>query len=278
MTASTMTKHDVLTEQEMSGFVMNQRIVRQIEHFREKMKLEKGQMNILDWGCGRGRAVAWLRAHGYNAFGVDIDREPIENCRQLFSARGMDADAIISLLDDGEETKFPDDFFHFSCSDGVFEHVRNMEQVAANLRRLTAPGGVGVHFFPAHKHLVEIHLLLPFVHWLPKNKLRKMYIFLWLLLGKGPGWKELQGKSKWKQAHAYYEYTVLKAYYRTPRTITEVFARYGFEVDFVPLADFGLEEHPLLARLAGSKALRSLLNWGMRHFGQVGLLITKKER
>jgi SAM-dependent methyltransferase len=278
MATNTMTKHDILTAQEMSGFAMNQRIVRQIERFREKMDLEKGQMNILDWGCGRGRAVAWFRAHGYNAFGVDIDSEPIENCRQLFSARGIDAGAVISLLENGEETKFPNGFFHFTCSDGVFEHVRDIERVAANLKRLTAPGSIGVHFFPAHRHVVEIHLLIPFVHWLPKNKLRKIYILLWLLLGKGPGWKELQGKSKWEQAHAYYEYIVFKTYYRTPRKITEVFARHGFKVDFIPLADFGLEKHPLLARWAGFKALRPLLDWGMRNFGQVGLLITKKER
>ncbi|UCC97009.1 MAG: methyltransferase domain-containing protein [Phycisphaerales bacterium] len=277
MAGNTMTKHDILTEQEMSGFAMNQRVVRQIEHFREKMNLEKSQMNILDWGCGRGRAVAWLRADGYNAFGADVDAEPIENCRPLFTARGMDANALISLLEDGEERKFPDDFFHFTCSDGVFEHVRDIEQVAATFERLTVAGGVGVHFFPAHKHVVEIHLFMPFVHWLPENKLRKIYILLWLLLGKGPGWKELRGRSKWEQAHAYYEYSALKTYYRTPRQITEVFARHGFKVDFISLADFGLERHPLLARLAGFRVLRPLLDWGMRNVGQVGLLITKKK-
>jgi len=118
---------------------------------------------------------------------------------------------------------------------------------------------------------------MPFVHWLPKNKLRKIYILLWLLLSKGPRWKELRGKSKWEQAHAYYEYTIFKTYYRTPRKITDVFVRHGFKVDFIPLADFGLEKHPLLARLAGLRLLRPPLDWGMCNFGQVGLLITKND-
>jgi len=272
-----MTKHDVLTEQEMSSFTLSPRIVRQIEHFRLAMNLEKSRMNILDWGCGRGRSVAWLRAQGYNAFGTDIDAEPVDNCRDLLAARGLDADSIISVMEDGKERQFPDNFFHLSFSEGVFEHVKDIEKVAANLERLTAPGGVGVHFFPAHKHFVEIHLFMPFVHWLPKNGLRRVCIRLLLSLGKGPRWKELQGKSKAEQAEAYYEYIVHKTYYRTPRAITDIFERHKFHVSFIPLADFGLDKHPLLDRLVRLKPLRPLLDWGMRNFGQVGLIITRKE-
>ena len=277
MSENTMTKHDALTQEEMSSFNLNSRIFRHIEYFRDKMNLEKSQMNILDWGCGRGRAIAWLRARGYNAFGTDIDPEPVNNCRGLLSACGLDADSIISLMDDGEEKQFPDNFFHLSFSEGVFEHVKDIEQVAANLKRLTVPGGVGVHFFPAHKHFVEIHLFMPFVHWLPKNKLRKICILLFLLLGIGPKWKELESKSRTEQAQAYYEYIIHKTYYRTPRIITDVFARNKFKVDFIPLAEFGLDKYPVLKKLVKFKALQPLLNWGMRNFGQVGLIITREE-
>ena len=164
MTKDAMTKHDVLTKEEMSHFTLNQRIFRQIEYFRHKMNLKKGDMNILDWGCGRGRAVTWLRSRGYNAFGTDIDSEPVNNCGDMLSTTGLDTKAIISLLENGEEKQFPDNFFHLTFSEGVFEHVKNIEQVAANLKRLTIPGGVGVHFFPAHKHFIEIHLFMPFLH------------------------------------------------------------------------------------------------------------------
>jgi len=276
MSTEAMTKHDVLTENEMSNFNFNQRILKQIELLRKKMNLEKNEINILDWGCGRGRAVIWLRAQGYNAFGTDIDPEPLTNCRDLLTDRGLDAESIISLLDGGIEKKFQENFFHFCFSDGVFEHIKDIEQVASNLKRLIAPGGVGVHFFPAHRHFVEIHLLMPFVHWLPKNKVRKIYISLLLLLGRNPRWKELHGKSRQERAQAYYEYIVNKTYYRSPRKIKEVFTRHNFKVDFISFADFGLENHPLLKKLVKLKRLQPLLNWGMRNFGQVGLVITKK--
>src|SRR4030042_4313371 len=178
-----MTKHDVLTEKEMSEFTMNDRILRNIEYYRNKMNLKKSDMNILDWGCGRGRSVAWLREQGYNAFGVDIDPEPINNCRNLLSSRGLDTDSIISLIENGEEKKIPRAFFHLSFSDGVFEHVKDIEQVASNLKRLTAPGGVGIHFFPAHKHFIEIHLVCRLLHEKKKNNPRKSDFFILQLLG-----------------------------------------------------------------------------------------------
>lgn len=277
MIEDTLTKHDILTEDEMSNFSMSPRIFKYIEYFRNKMNLKSSDMNVLDWGCGRGRSVVWLREQGYNAFGTDIDPEPLGNCHELLSSRGLDAESIVSLMENGKEKKFPDKFFHLSFSEGVFEHVKDIEQVATNLKSLTAPGGVGVHFFPAHRHFVEIHLFMPFLHWLPKNKLRKIYISLLLLLGIGPRWKELRGKSRREQAQAYYEYIVNKTYYRTPRAIQDVFTCNKFKVDFIPLADFGLEKHPLLAKLVKFKPLQPLLNWGMRNFGQVGLVITRKE-
>lgn len=276
MRKNTMTKHDALTQDEMSSYSMNPRIFRWIEYYRNKMNLEKNQMNLLDWGCGRGRTVLWLRERGYAAFGTDIDPEPINNCCELLSANGIDTDLVISLMEDGTEKKFQESSFHLSFSNGVFEHVKNLEQVAENLKKLTTPGGVGVHFFPAHRHFTEIHLFMPFLHWLPKNKLRKIYIRFMLMLGIDPKWKELQGKCKSEQAQGYYEYIMNKTYYKTPRMITDIFTRNKFKVDFIHLVNFGLDKHLLLNKLVKFKPLQPLLDWGMRNFGQIGLIITRE--
>jgi len=275
MPYNSLTKHDVLTEDEMLNFSISPRIFRFIEYYRNRMHLKNSEMNVLDWGCGRGRSVVWLRERGYNAFGTDIDPEPLGNCRKLLASRALDPDSLVSLLDNGEEKKFTDNFFHLSFSEGVFEHVRDIEQVAANLARVTATGGVGVHFFPAHRHFVEIHLFMPLLHWLPKNRLRKICISFLLMFGAGPAWKELKGKTRQEQAQAYYEYIINKTYYRAPRELTDIFTRHGFKVDFIPLKDFGLEKHPLLAKLVRIKRLQPFLNWAMRNFGQMGLILTK---
>lgn len=44
-----VTKHDTLTEKDMSGFKMNKDILRYIEDYRNTRNLKKNDMNILDW-------------------------------------------------------------------------------------------------------------------------------------------------------------------------------------------------------------------------------------
>ena len=43
-----LTKHDVLTESEMSNFSMSPRIFKYIEYFRDKMNLRSSDVNVLD--------------------------------------------------------------------------------------------------------------------------------------------------------------------------------------------------------------------------------------
>jgi 2-polyprenyl-3-methyl-5-hydroxy-6-metoxy-1,4-benzoquinol methylase len=277
MQANELTKHDVLTEQEMANFVFNSRILKQLERCRKKLNLEKDQMNILDWGCGRGRAVVWLREQGYKAFGVDIDLEPVENCRNLLSSRGVNPDSLIYLIQNNTAKEFPDKHFHFIFSYGVFEHIKDLDQVAAEFKRIMAPEAIGAHFFPAHKHLVETHLRMPFLHWLPKNGLRMICFKSTLMLGKGPKWKELQGMTKEQQAQVYYNYTVSKTFYRSPALLREVFSKVGLNIEFISLDDYGVDEYPVLKALVKIKPLRPFLNWAMRNFGRVGLLITNDE-
>ncbi|MBC8393732.1 MAG: class I SAM-dependent methyltransferase [Deltaproteobacteria bacterium] len=276
MTQNVLTKHDVLTVNEMSKFTLNARILRYIERCREAMNLEKSEMNLLDWGCGRGRAILFLRSQGYNACGTDIDPEPVNNCRELLSGHDHDPESVISLMEGGEERQFPDAYFHLSFSEGVFEHVKNLEQVARNLKRVTKPGGKAIHLFPARRHFVEIHLRMPFLHWLPKNALRRFYISFLLLLGKGPKWKEVNSKSRSEQVQVYYDYINDKTYYRKLSSIIDIFQRNRFEVEIMPLADFGLDKHPILKRFVKFKPLRPMLDWAMRNFGQVGLLLTRR--
>ena len=74
-----MSKHNILTEEEFLKFTPNKRILNYIEIYRKENGLKRGDMNILEWGCGRGCEVLWLRKEGYKVYGIDIDNEPINN-------------------------------------------------------------------------------------------------------------------------------------------------------------------------------------------------------
>jgi len=270
-----MSKHDLLTEEEMSKFTMNPDVLRYIEHFRDKMGLKNQEMTILDWGCGRGRSVAYLRQHGYEAYGVDIDPEPIENAKELFLKRGLDANEILTTLNGENKTRFPDNFFDFIFSWQVFEHVKNLDQVAAELARITKPGGVGLHVYPGHRYIVEGHLFMPFIHWLPKNKLRKIGIHLWLLLGKDPKWPQLEGKSKTEKAGVYYEYSINKTFYRSWRTVRNIFERNGWGVDF-PF-EHKLKKLGFFYTFTKFKPVRLMAIWGFLNFRSVELVTIKED-
>ncbi len=70
-------KGDVLTEEDMASFTLNPYWLRGLTDFEKESGLDKSQIRILDWGCGRRRAVARLREMGYAALGVYIDGRPL---------------------------------------------------------------------------------------------------------------------------------------------------------------------------------------------------------
>jgi 2-polyprenyl-3-methyl-5-hydroxy-6-metoxy-1,4-benzoquinol methylase len=111
-----MSDTDLLTQREFDGFKPHPIMVDHIERSRASFGVPKMDFRIVDWGCGRGALVLWLRDRGYDTVGVDIDPH--------------------------------------------------------------AP----------HLRLVEAHLFMPFVHWLPKNAAHKWLIGLFVLAGIEPRW------------------------------------------------------------------------------------------
>jgi SAM-dependent methyltransferase len=161
------------------------------------------------------------------------------------------------LSNSGNKTNFTDGFFHFIFSQQVLEHVRDLESLATEAFRVTAPGGIGFHVYPAHKRVGEGHLYMPFVHWLPKNRLRELTIRFFLMLGKNPGWKEMRGKSIAEQAGAYYEYSLNHTFYRHWRDVANTFEKTGFTAKFITLGHIRIENSRVLSRLLKIRPVRA---------------------
>lgn len=266
----------MLTAQEMGKFRVNPGVIRYLEYCQSQLKIDKSKMNILDYGCGRGRTVAKLREMGYSAYGVDIDPEPIKNAEKYYLEIGYDIRNILSLIDPNGRLNHPDDFFHFVFSNQVFEHVKDIEQVASELCRVTCKGGMGLHIYPAHKYIVEGHLYMPFVHWLPKNRLRKLSISIWLVLGKDPKWKELEAKTFRQKVEVYYCYSLEKTYYRKWAAVRKIFQEYGFSVQFVTVENPRIKKIPLIGKLIKFKPFHRLINFLLLNFVRVELLLRKR--
>ena len=227
------TKHDVLKEEELAGFSVNPAVRNRIESFVRSIDppLLKERINVLDWGCGRGRSVAKLLEQGFNAYGVDIDEITMRNGYELLEQRGYNPPDVLMHVD--ETSRFENGFFHIIFSEEVFHHVADLRSVAKELSRLTRSGGIGIHCFPGSKNIIEMHLSMPFIHWLPKNVARKLTIALMLKMGKGTTqkWPETLDKSFWGTVCVYYDYLNEKTYYRDIQEVCDTLRCVGFEVE-----------------------------------------------
>lgn len=133
------------------------------------------KLRILDFGCGRGLLVAFLRSKDFDAYGVDISEKYISATRAYFS-QNYGNENVLSVVGDRSRTLFDDGYFDIILSDQVLEHVEHLEHVANEVSRLLKPGGVALHILPPRWRLVEPHMKIPFVHWLPKRNERKLAI------------------------------------------------------------------------------------------------------
>jgi SAM-dependent methyltransferase len=196
---------------------INPEVLRRVEALRPK--------RVLDFGCGRGVEVLELLRLGYDAVGADIDRAEVAVGRRLLADEGEAADRL-HVMDD--RIPFDDESFDFVFSQEVLEHVEDLAPVAQELYRVTAPGGVQYHVFPARFRPMETHLEQPFVHWLPENRARRYAI---QALGRvGVGLPNRGTQPLAEHARDAYRYTLERTFYRSHHAIRAEFERPGFRV------------------------------------------------
>ncbi len=274
-----MSKNEYLSTQEISQFNIKGPFPSILESFAREHGLEPDEINILDWGCGRGRFVLKLRQMGYNAYGVDIDPVTIEHGRKAFEELGYTGSTFDGIqfplvaLEPGQATLFPPEAFHCLFSGQVLEHVSDLNSTAAEMARLTRPGGIGYHNYPAYRHIREAHLYMPFVHWLPKNRLRRYMIAFYLTMRLSPKWPELNGQSLDKQITTYYQYSISKTFYRPASQVKQIFENAGFDARLSPALPRHLSK---LKPFMKSRLFGSVLNSLLTDFVLAELYLTKR--
>ena len=100
---------------------------------------------VLDAGCGAGRNLRYLLAHGYDCHGIDRDASAIAQLRREAQALGWeDADARF-VAGGAESLPWPDGAFDAVISSAVLHFADDrphFERMIAELWRVLAPGGL----------------------------------------------------------------------------------------------------------------------------------------
>lgn len=125
---------------------------------------------ILDNGCGLGAYLAAFEPYSSERYGLEIELD------RAVSALAS-SDGIVQGV--GEHIPFADDSFDFVFSNEVIEHVQDDALYAAEMVRVTRPGGRILLFCPNRWYPVEQHGIfwnghykfgnIPLVNYLPDS-------------------------------------------------------------------------------------------------------------
>ena len=99
---------------------------------------------VLDVGCGAGYGSAHLARHGAKVLAFDGSAVAIEHSRLRYAGDTV----TFEVADLNEPLPLGDGAFDLVFSSNVFEHVGNVDALAAECARVLAPGGVAVIAVP----------------------------------------------------------------------------------------------------------------------------------
>src|ERR671937_2226781 len=107
----------------------------------------------LDVGCGDGRLTAELSA--LKLCGVDVSRVALERARQRLAG---DVDLI--EIEPDEPLPLEDARYDLALCAETLEHVRDVQLLLSEIRRVLRPGGTLAVTTPAHSRLTGLKVLL----------------------------------------------------------------------------------------------------------------------
>jgi SAM-dependent methyltransferase len=147
---------------------------RRLAMVREFVALEGAR--VLDVGCGIGTYVRRFRQYSDDVHGIEVEEERVAEA-------SAELPNIVHAF--GEDLPYPDDHFDLVFSNEVIEHVDDDRLTAAEMVRVTRPGGIIVAFAPNRLYPFETHGAyfggryvfgnIPLVNWLP-DPLRDRFV------------------------------------------------------------------------------------------------------
>jgi SAM-dependent methyltransferase len=185
-------------------------------------------LRILDVGCGRGDTVFWLLQQGWDAWGIDLDSRYIDIGRDYLHNTGRDSDRLC-VFNSGGSYPLRSNWFDVVISDQVFEHVANLNVLASEVSRVSRPGAIGMHIFPARWRPVEVHMHTPFVHWLPKGATRRRALTGLLLAHVSAAY--FTDRTVAERVEIFARFSDEETFYRPLREIEETMLRHGIKAD-----------------------------------------------
>ena len=102
----------------------------------------KGAGALLDIGCGDGNFISYMEDLGWNAFGVEVDKDVIKNVPENLKTR---IELVNTSLD---EADFGTESFDVVSLWNVFEHISDSDNLLDTVKRILKKNGLLVMQVP----------------------------------------------------------------------------------------------------------------------------------
>jgi ubiquinone/menaquinone biosynthesis C-methylase UbiE len=181
---------------------------------------------IVDLGCGKGDAVESLSSKGFrNVIGVDINQERIGFAKQNAKNGNVDNYRLIT----NNPYKFPisSNSVDLVFSGQVLEHVKDMNVLFLELKRVMHKNAVWIHIFPPKFRLLETHTQLPFGNIINYYLWHRIFIFLKICKVK----KNSQSVEEYVRKKM--KYIDEKTFYRLEKEISSIAMSNGLSAKFL---------------------------------------------
>ena len=179
------------------------------------------QLSCLDFGCGSGDKVKFLRDCGYNFIGCDIAFKEGEFTNTLEKE-----DIIKRINTNPYRLPYPENHFDFVLSDQVFEHVLDYSEALCELSRVMKRGTSSLHIFPSKWKFFEPHTGTPFGGAINFY----LWVLFWALLGVNKrGHKNI---SRFEIAKLDYDYIKQNTNFLSGSEIRRLFEHSGFTIKY----------------------------------------------
>ena len=191
----------------------------------------KPNTKILDFGCGTGGFVYYLRKKGFLAFGTDtVNRYLYSEFLCNKNKLSMSKEKIFKTIDKGNY-KIPfNNTFDIVYSNQILEHVKNLRQTISETNRVLKSGGVALHIYPSRYRIIEGHTYIPFASLIQNY----YYLLFWAKLGiRNEYQKNLNAR---ETALKNYYYLRNKTSYPRHKEIEDTFQNYFRTVSHVESA------------------------------------------
>jgi 2-polyprenyl-6-hydroxyphenyl methylase/3-demethylubiquinone-9 3-methyltransferase len=128
----------------------------------ERLGIDPAGQRVLDVGCGGGFLAEELARLGCCVTGIDPSAASITAAQAHAARLGL---AIEYCVGAGEALPFADTTFDIVCCCDVLEHVRDVNQVVAEIARVLRPGGIFFYDTPHRTLLSKLILIKVLQDW-----------------------------------------------------------------------------------------------------------------